>query len=123
MLQLLGILLYTKQNNELKIAYEIYQELLIAIQDRKFNNFKAIIEKYYYVSNELMKTSLKTFKKYLEYIENSLTYDYNNGLIEGINRKIKTIKRRVYNFWCWYLNVLTPFLLFFQKKDETSKFS
>ena len=29
----------------------------------------------------------------------------------------------VYNFWCWYLNVLTPFLLFFQKKDETSKFS
>ena len=29
----------------------------------------------------------------------------------------------VYNFWCWYLNVLTTFLLFFQKKDETSKFS
>ena len=50
------------KNNELKIAYEIYQELLIAIQDRKFNNFKAIIEKYYYISNEIMKTSLKTFK-------------------------------------------------------------
>ena len=31
MLQLLGILLYTKQNNELKIAYEIYQELLVLI--------------------------------------------------------------------------------------------
>ena len=78
--EIVDIILY--KNNELKIAYEIYQELLIAIQDRKFNNFKAIIEKYYYVSNEIMKTSLKTFKKYLEYIENSLTYDYNNGLIE-----------------------------------------
>ena len=90
------------KNNELKIAYEIYQELLIAIQDRKFNNFKAIIEKYYYVSNEIMKTSLKTFKKYLEYIENSLTYDYNNGLIEGINRKIKTIKRTAYGYKSFY---------------------
>lgn len=90
------------KNSELKIAYEIYQELLIAIQDRKFNNFKAIIEKYYYVSNEIMKTSLKTFKKYLEYIENSLTYDYNNGLIEGINRKIKTIKRTAYGYKSFY---------------------
>ena len=90
------------KNNELKIAYEIYQELLIAIQDRKFNNFKAIIEKYYYVSNEIMKTSLKTLKKYLEYIENSLTYDYNNGLIEGINRKIKTIKRTAYGYKSFY---------------------
>lgn len=90
------------KNNELKIAYEIYQELLIAIQDRKFNNFKAIIEKYYSVSNEIMKTSLKTFKKHLEYIENSLTYDYNNGLIEGINRKIKTIKRTAYGYKSFY---------------------
>ena len=90
------------KNSELKIAYEIYQELLIAIQDRKFNNFKAIIEKYYSVSNEIMKTSLKTFKKHLEYIENSLTYDYNNGLIEGINRKIKTIKRTAYGYKSFY---------------------
>lgn len=90
------------KNSELKIAYEIYQEILIAIQDRKFNNFKAIIEKYYSVSNEIMKTSLKTFKKYLEYIENSLTYDYNNGLIEGINRKIKTIKRTAYGYKSFY---------------------
>ncbi len=43
-----------------------------------------------------MKTSLKTFKKHLEYIENSLSYNYNNGLIERINRKIKTLKRVAY---------------------------
>ena len=49
-----------------------------------------------------MKTSLKTFKKYLEYIENSLNYNYNNGLIEGINRKIKTLKRSTYGYKNFY---------------------
>jgi hypothetical protein len=28
----------------------------------------------------------------------------------------------VYNFWCWYLNVLTPFLLFFKKKMRQVNF-
>lgn len=90
------------QNTELKIAYELYQEILISIQDRKFNKFKAIIGKFYSLSNNLMKTSLKTFKKYLEYIENSLNYNYNNGLIEGINRKIKTLKRSAYGYKSFY---------------------
>ena len=49
-----------------------------------------------------MKTSLKTFKKYLDYIENSLNYHYNNGLIEGINRKIKTLKRSAYGYKSFY---------------------
>lgn len=49
-----------------------------------------------------MKTSLKTFKKYLEYIENSLNYNYNNGLIEGISRKIKTLKRSTYGYKSFY---------------------
>ena len=90
------------QNNELKVAYEIYQEILISIQDRKFNKFKAMIGEFYSLSNTLMKTSLKTFKKYLEYIENSLNYNYNNGLIEGINRKIKTLKRSAYGYKSFY---------------------
>ena len=90
------------QNNELKVAYEVYQEILISIQDRKFNKFKAMIGEFYFLSNTLMKTSLKTFKKYLEYIENSLNYNYNNGLIEGINRKIKTLKRSAYGYKSFY---------------------
>ena len=28
----------------------------------------------------------------------------------------------VYNFWCWYLNVLTPFLVFFKKKMRQVNF-
>ena len=30
--------------------------------------------------------------------------------------------KRVYNFWCWYLNVLTPFLVFFKKKMRQVNF-
>ena len=90
------------QNKELETSYEIYQEILIAIQDRNFARFKFIIEKYWFLSTNLIKKSLKTFKKYLEYIENSLTYDYNNGVIEGINRKIKTLKRTAYGYKSFY---------------------
>lgn len=45
-----------------------------------------------------MKVSLKTFKKYLEYIENSLNYEYSNGKLEGINRKIKVLKYISYGY-------------------------
>ena len=90
------------KDKELKISYETYQEILIAIQDKKINKFKSILDRYYSHSNNLMKTSLKTFKKYLAYIENSLNYHYNNGLIEGINRKIKTLKRSAYGYKSFY---------------------
>ena len=72
------------KNEELKIAYEIYQEILITIEDKKFKRFKNIIE------------------KYLEYIENSLNYKYNNGVIEEIDRKIKTLKRVAYGYKSFY---------------------
>ncbi|WP_420807556.1 transposase [Brochothrix thermosphacta] len=40
-----------------------------------------------------MKRSLKTLKKYLPEIANSFIYKDSNGYLEGINDKIKTIKR------------------------------
>jgi len=40
-----------------------------------------------------MKTAIKTINKYINYVENTLKYDYNNGILEGINNKIKVIKR------------------------------
>ncbi len=45
-----------------------------------------------------MKTSIKSFKKYLEYIRNSLSYSYSNGPLEGINNKIKVIKRVAFGY-------------------------
>ena len=45
-----------------------------------------------------MKTSIKTLKKHLLYIKNSLLYPYNNGRIEGINNKIKVLNRVAYGY-------------------------
>ncbi|MTO53157.1 ISL3 family transposase, partial [Turicibacter sanguinis] len=44
------------------------------------------------ISPELQ-TSFQTFKTYTSYIYNTLTTPYTNGPIEGINNKIKVIKR------------------------------
>ena len=45
-----------------------------------------------------MRTALTSLEKYLDSIENAFTYTLSNGPIEGINNKIKTIKRSDYGY-------------------------
>ena len=45
-----------------------------------------------------MRTSLKTLRKHLPFIENSFIYPYNNGRIEGINNKIKVLNRVAFGY-------------------------
>ena len=45
-----------------------------------------------------METSLNTTRNYKDYILNALKYDYTNGVIEGINNKIKAIKRIAFGY-------------------------
>ena len=40
-----------------------------------------------------MKTALKTLTNYQDYIKNTIETSYTNGVLEGINNKIKVIKR------------------------------
>ena len=49
-----------------------------------------------------MKTSIKTIKENYEYIINSLKYKYTNGVLEGINNKIKVIKRVAFGYRSFY---------------------
>ena len=49
-----------------------------------------------------MRTSLKTLRKHLPYIENSFIYSYNNGRIEGINNKIKVLNKVAYGYRNFY---------------------
>uniref|UniRef100_UPI00406C4BCF transposase n=1 Tax=Ureibacillus sp. FSL K6-3587 TaxID=2954681 RepID=UPI00406C4BCF len=49
-----------------------------------------------------MKTAIKTINKYINYVENTLKYDYNNGILEGINNKIKVIKRISFGYRSFY---------------------
>ena len=45
-----------------------------------------------------MFTALKTLKKYMKYIENMFKSNITNGLIEGLNNKIKSIKRTAFGY-------------------------
>ena len=45
-----------------------------------------------------MKISLKTFNNLILYIKNSLKYSFSNGILEGINCKIKALKRVAYGY-------------------------
>jgi len=99
----------------LKENYEYYQSLLSAIQTRNITLFQSILEKDISpnISN-YMKTSIKTLKKHLPYIENSFIYPYNNGRIEGINNKIKVLNRIAYgyrNFNHYRKRIIIHFLL------------
>ncbi|WP_252187541.1 transposase [Anaeromonas gelatinilytica] len=38
----------------------------------------------------------------MEYINNTLKYNYSNGIIGGINNKIKVIKQIAFGFRCFY---------------------
>jgi len=42
--------------------------------------------------------ALKTLKKYMKYIENMFESNITNGLIEGLNNKIKPIKRTAFGY-------------------------
>lgn len=85
-------------DKNLKNSYNLYQDILIAIQDKNFKKFKEIVENNYNKFDVIMKTVLKTFKKYFEYIENSLNFEYSNARVEGSVRKIKVLKNIAYGF-------------------------
>lgn len=45
-----------------------------------------------------MDVTIQTLKKHYRFVLNSVKYKYSNGPLEGINRKIKTLKRACYGF-------------------------
>ena len=45
-----------------------------------------------------MDTAVSTLKRNIHNVENACYFSYSNGSIEGINRKIKELKRHCYGF-------------------------
>ncbi len=45
-----------------------------------------------------MMIALKTLKKHMNYIENMFESNITNGVIEGLNNKIKLIKRTAFGY-------------------------
>ena len=96
-----GIVDYLLQEvPSLKPEYETVHELREAFKERDFNEFKEelMTVQTKYLSDGLNRV-LQTLKKFLPYIQNTCEYPtLSNGPIEGINNKIKVLKRNAYGY-------------------------
>lgn len=85
-------------SEELKQTYEVYQNILSAIQN---NNYSSLYNTLYSENDKIsnyMKTSIKTLIKFLPHIKNTLNNPYHNGFVEGNNNFIKVLKRIAFGF-------------------------
>lgn len=82
----------------LRASYELYHNIRSCIKMKDFARLSTLLYKKHLDICDYMKTSIQTMKKYIDYVENTLKYPYNNGVIEGINNKIKVIKRIAFGY-------------------------
>ena len=85
-------------SEKLRQTYEVYQNILSAIQSNNYLELEKALNTQNDKISNYMKTSIKTLKKYLPYIKNTLNNPYHNGFVEGNNNFIKVIKRIAFGF-------------------------
>lgn len=110
-------------NDEFRNTYLSAHQLVTAFQKRDYRAFIAALSEVENVSPQLM-TSIKTFIKNKKLIENMMSGSLSNGPIEGINRKIKQIKRTAYGYKNWQhfiYRIQIEFKIKIQKKNPIRK--
>ena len=82
-----------KVDEQLEKSYWIMQDVREMLANNDCEEFKKIIDDKRALPRGIRK-SLKTYGKYIRYIKNTMEYpSLNNGYLEGINNKLKLIKR------------------------------
>ena len=102
-------------NDELKNTYQLYQDILYALQSRDYNLLVTILNTAYENISSYMKTSVITLKEFDPYIKNSLSSRFSNGVMERNNNTIKLIKRIAFglrNFFNFKARILVATSLF-----------
>lgn len=89
-------------NKELYSTYNVYQGILRSIKNKDISLFTKIISSKQKDISPYMSNTLKSFNKFSYHIINSLQYDFNNGVIEGVNNLIKCIKRIAFGYRSFY---------------------
>ena len=86
-------------SHELLVTYTLMNELKYAISTHDINIFNEILQK---TENHTLpsrtRRTIRTLVKFLPYIHNALKYTVSNGPTEGINNKIKLIKRTSFGY-------------------------
>ena len=94
-----------EQSKELRDTYELYQDLLYSIKKKKVERFITTLDQVkqeYPDISSYMKTSINSIRKFKSYALNMMFTNYTNGIIEGINNKIKVIKRIAFGYRSFY---------------------
>ena len=90
-----------EKSPELEANFNIYQDIIQAIRHNNFKRFESVVKKYLSTKEKISKKMmivLKTLKKHMYYIENMFESNITNGVIEGLNNKIKSIKRTAFGY-------------------------
>ena len=90
-----------EKSPELEANFNVYQDIIQAIRHNNFKRFESIVKKYLANKEKISKKmiiALRTLKKYMKYIENMFKSNITNGVIEGLNNKIKSIKRTAFGY-------------------------
>lgn len=104
---------------EFKATYQVAQNLLVAVQHKNISAYQTLVLSENKLISPQMKRSLRTLKKYLPEIANSFKYNDSNGHLEGINNKIKMIKRISFGYRN-FTNFRNRILLGFNNKRVAS---
>ena len=85
-------------NPTLYADYNCYQGIINSIKNKDFNKFLNIINHPNSNLSLKMKKALKLYRENIKYIENTFNYNINNGIIEGTNNLIKSLKRIAFGY-------------------------
>ena len=89
--------LITSKFSKFAEVYQTYQDITKALNERNSELLESTILDYQKTNTE-MDTAIQTLRQNRKYVLNSAKFEYSNGPLEGINRKIKTLKRTCYGF-------------------------
>ena len=81
-----------------KTSYEITQEVQKAIKHRDEVSLKELMDMDITSLPRGISKTIKTMRRYREYMVNSVKYEYSNDPLEGFNNKIKLVKRISYGY-------------------------
>lgn len=97
----------------LRKAYDIVSRLKWALKNRRFDYFlNALKETKKDTYPSKIRTALNTLEKYIKPIRNAFLCTLSNGPIEGINNKVKNIKRSGYGYHS-FINLKNRILISF----------
>ncbi|RIM63423.1 hypothetical protein BU122_13505 [Staphylococcus xylosus] len=84
---------------KLQQAYQVMNDLKFATETRDYSYLLATLQDLKKVRlNKKVRKTINTLERFLPYVENALIYRVSNGPTEGMNNKIKLIKRTGYGY-------------------------